>query len=288
MTAFFKLARPRQYVKNLFIFLPVYFGLQITDLGRLLDVSTAFIAFSLVASSVYILNDLMDIEEDRKHPVKRERPLASGAVSRKNALIFLALLLGSGLGTAALVNFTVLKLILFYHVMNVLYSLKLKHVPIIDIVTIALGFVLRVLVGIYSSELPMSMWIVVMTFLLALFLALAKRRDDVLIRLNGGPTVRRVIDGYNLKFIDGAMMIMASVVLVAYILYTVSPEIVTKFESEMVYISAVFVVIGILRYMQITFVEENSGSPTDVLLRDRFLQFTILGWIGVFGWILYL
>lgn len=288
MKAFIKLARPRQYVKNLFIFLPVYFGLQITDITRILNVSLSFIAFSLVASSVYILNDLMDMEEDRKHPVKMKRPLANGDVSRVHALILLMVLLSSGLLLSCGVNSTVMQLILLYFGMNILYSVKLKHIPIIDIVTIAVGFVLRVLVGIYSTDLSMSMWIVVMTFLLALFLALAKRRDDVLIYNNGGGKVRRVIHGYNLKFIDGAMMIMASVVLVAYILYTVSPEIITKFNSEMVYLSALFVVIGILRYMQITFVEENSGSPTDVLLKDRFLQLTILGWIGVFGWILYL
>ena len=126
-----------------------------------------------------------------------------------------------------------------------------------------------------------------MTFLLALFMALAKRRDDVLIFMNTGTKMRKVIDGYNLKFVDSAMMIMASVVIVAYTLYTTSPEVIARVGSEYLYITTLFVILGIMRYMQITFVFEDSSSPTNIILRDRFIQMTLIAWILSFVWILY-
>jgi hypothetical protein len=165
--------------------------------------------------------------------------------------------------------------------------MRLKHVAIIDIAIIAIGFVLRLFVGAAVTSIPLSVWIVVMTFLLALFLALAKRRDDVLIFEKSGKLMRNSINGYNLKFIDTAMSIMASVVILAYILYTITPVVTKKIQSDNLYLTAFFVLIGILRFMQITFVEEKSGSPTKVLLQDRFLQTIILGWILVFALIIY-
>jgi 4-hydroxybenzoate polyprenyltransferase len=166
--------------------------------------------------------------------------------------------------------------------MNLLYSFGLKHIPILDINIIAIGFVLRLLMGSAAGgdALPLSMWIVLITFLLALFLALAKRRDDVLLA-EEGKKVRKSIDGYNLEFINGAMMIMASVTIVFYISYTIT-EGVTRFQTDKLYFTVFFVILGIMRYMQITFVEKKSGSPTKILLRDIFLQITILGWLVSF------
>jgi hypothetical protein len=131
------------------------------------------------------------------------------------------------------------------------------------------------------------MWIVVMTFLLALFMALAKRRDDVLIFLDTGKKMRKAIDGYNLQFLDTAMAIMASIVIVAYTMYTTSPEVIARVQSKYLYLTSLFVILGILRYLQIAFVFQDSGSPTKIVLKDRFMQLTILGWITSFGWILY-
>ena len=282
------LARPHQYVKNTFIFLPIFFGLQITNTQFLLNAFIAFIAFSLTASSLYILNDYHDREEDRKHPVKKLRPLASGAVTTQAALVFMVILFVSGMTLMAALSLQAVIILAFYLVMIVAYSYYFKHIAIIDVSIIAIGFVLRLYIGSAVTGIELSMWIVVMTFLLALFLALAKRRDDVLIFLETGEKMRKNVDGYNLRFLDGVMTIMAAVVIVAYILYTTSVEVTQRVGNEYLYITAFFVILGIMRYLQIAFVEEDSRSPTKVILRDRFTQLAILGWIASFSWILYL
>ncbi len=283
-----KLLRPHQYVKNLFIFLPVFFAGLIQNAELLLNALGAFVAFSAAASAIYILNDYQDIEEDRLHPRKKYRPLASGAISKTKAKVIFVLLLAFCLGVMATISMNAFYVLCGYVGLNIAYSLKLKHVAIMDISIIATGFVLRLFVGAHATGVPLSMWIVMMTFLLALFLALAKRRDDVLIFMDTGKKMRSVIEGYNLQMIDGAMMIMSSVVIVTYILYTTSKEVVERLNSQYLYITSLFVILGIMRYLQIAFVEKNSGSPTKVLLKDRFVQLVVIGWMFSFVWILYL
>lgn len=282
------LARPHQYVKNTFIFLPIFFGLQIANVHFLLNAFIAFIAFSLTASSLYILNDYLDREEDRKHPKKKSRPIASGNVSANAAMIFMLVLFVGGLSLMAVLSLYAVAILAFYVIMITAYSFYFKHIAIIDVSIIAIGFVLRLFIGSAVTGIELSVWIVVMTFLLALFLALAKRRDDVIIFLETGEKMRKNVDGYNLRFLDGVMTIMAAVVIVAYILYTTSTEVALRFGSNYLYLTAFFVVIGIMRYMQIAFVEKDSGSPTRILLKDRFTQVAVLGWIATFSWILYL
>lgn len=283
----FKLMRPHQYIKNIFIFLPLFFALKITEFDLFLDAFLAFIAFSLSASAIYILNDYKDIEEDKEHPTKRFRPLASDAITKPQALIIMVVLL---LTSFSLIGFLSLKATIFlllYVIINIAYSLYLKHISIVDITTIAIGFVLRIFVGSAATDISLSMWIVLMTFLLALFMALAKRRDDVLIYKSTGKKMRRAIDGYNLQFLDTAMAIMASIIIVAYLMYTTSIEVVQRVGSEYLYLTSFFVIIGIMRYLKISFVLENSGSPTKIVLKDRFTQLILLAWILSFAWILY-
>ena len=167
---------------------------------------------------------------------------------------------------------------------NLFYSFRLKHIPILDITLLSIGFVLRLYIGSAAAgpgEVPLSMWIVLITFLFALFLALAKRRDDVLLSAEG-KKVRKAIDGYNLEFINGAMMVMASVVIVSYISYCISEEVIHRLKTDKLFFTVIFVVLGILRYMQITFVEQKSGNPTKVLMKDLFLQLVIVGWLASF------
>ncbi|MCD6582406.1 MAG: UbiA prenyltransferase family protein [Desulfuromusa sp.] len=247
----------------------------------------AFIAFSLVASGIYILNDYCDIEDDRQHPEKKDRPLASGVFSKSRAAIIMSVLLAMGFVLMASLSGEGVGILTAYVVMNIAYSFYFKHIAILDVVIIAVGFVLRLFVGSAVTGIPLSMWIVIMTFLLALFMALAKRRDDVLIYLDTGRKMRNVVDGYNLQFLDTAMGIMASVVIVAYVIYTTSTEVVARVHSEYLYLTALFVIIGIMRYLQIAFVVKDSGSPTRIVLKDRFMQLTILGWGLTFVWILY-
>ena len=279
--------RPHQYIKNLFIFLPLFFALKITDTALLTNAVIAFIAFSLTASAIYTLNDYHDIEEDRQHPKKKSRPLASGAISKSQAIIIMAVLGTAGFVLMATLSLKAVGILAAYVIMNIAYSFYLKHVAILDVTIIAIGFVLRLFIGSAVTGIPLSMWIVIMTFLLALFMALAKRRDDVLIYLDTGKKMRKVINGYNLQFLDTAMAIMASVVIVAYTIYTTSAEVVERVHSEYLYLTALFVILGIMLYLQVAFVLKDSGSPTKIVLKDRFMQLTLLGWGLTFAWILY-
>lgn len=288
VSAIVQLMRPHQYIKNLFIFLPIFFALKISDTGLLANAFIGFIAFSFAASAIYTLNDYHDIEEDRQHPKKRNRPLASGKISKSQAIVVMAVLAAVSFGLMGSLSVNALAIMTFYVVMNIAYSFYLKHVAIVDVTVIAIGFVLRLFIGSSVTDISLSKWIVIMTFLLALFMALAKRRDDVLIYLDTGKKMRKVIDGYNLQFLDTAMAIMASVVIVAYTIYTTSSEVVAKFNSEYLYLTAFFVILGILRYLKIAFVLKDSGSPTKIVLKDRFMQLVLLGWISTFGWIIYL
>jgi len=274
------LLRPHQYIKNLFIFAPMLFAFSFTQINFLYAL-IAFALFSLAASAIYILNDYMDVEEDRKHPNKKNRPLASEAISMQSANFLFLLLGATALIGAYLFSKELAGVLFVYIALNILYSIKLKHIAIVDIFIISTGFVLRLFAGAVATQTPLSMWIILITFLLAIFLALAKRRDDVLLSLQGRET-RKNIDGYNLEFVNAAMVLMSGVVIVSYLQYTVSPEVIGRIGSEYLYLSTFFVLLGILRYMQITFVEQTSGSPTKIVLKDRFLQITILLWIASF------
>lgn len=282
-----KLMRPHQYIKNIFIFIPLFFALKITNTGLLLDSFIAFAAFSMAASSVYILNDYFDIEDDKNHPKKRFRPLASGGVSKKEGIIMMILLFVGSMALISCFSFSAAAILLFYVMMNIAYSLYLKHIAILDVTIIAIGFVLRLFMGSVVTGIVLSHWIVIMTFLLALFMALAKRRDDVLIYKNTGKKMRRVVDGYSLQFLDIAMAIMASVVIVSYVMYTSSVDVMERLNSQHLYLTALFVIMGVMRYLQIAFVFLDSGSPTQIVLKDRFIQMTLVSWLVSFVWILY-
>ncbi len=279
--------RPHQYIKNLFIFLPLFFAIKITNTELLTNAFIAFIAFSLTASAVYILNDYQDIKEDKQHPKKKDRPLASGAISKPQAIGIMAVLFMPGFALMASFSLKATAILAIYVIMNIAYSLHLKHVAILDVTIIAIGFVLRLFIGSIVTDIHLSMWIVIMTFLLALFMALAKRRDDVLIYLDTGKKMRKVINGYNLRFLDTAMAIMAAVIIVAYIQYTTSTEVIERVHNEYLYLTALFVILGIMRYLKITFVLKDSGSPTSIVLKDRFMQLVLVSWILSFAWILY-
>ncbi|MBF0557615.1 MAG: UbiA prenyltransferase family protein [Nitrospirae bacterium] len=287
MTNYIKLLRPHQYLKNLFIFMPLFFGLKITDMHLFFNTLISFVSFSLVASSIYIFNDYHDIADDRNHPAKKNRPLASGKVSKKSAVVLMAVFWAAGFGISFIPGSGVSLLILLYVAMNIAYTLKLKHIAIIDIFIIATGFIIRLFVGSQSGSVSLSMWIIVITFLLALFLALAKRRDDLILYLESGHKARKVIEGYNVEFLNSAMVVMASVVIVSYIMYTISADVVAKMHSNRLYFTVVFVIMGLMRYMQQTLVLKNSSSPTEVLMKDRFLQLVIAGWLLTFMLLIY-
>ncbi len=275
---YIRLIRPAQYFKNLFIFAPLFFGQKIGDLELLSAACLSFISFSLTASAVYVFNDYCDVDEDKRHPVKKMRPLASGSISKTGALAVIPILLVTGLSISFFISRAMFTIFIVYLALNIAYTLKLKHIAIIDVFIIATGFVIRLFVGSAATNIELSMWIIIMTFLLALFLALAKRRDDLVVSIADGEKARTVVDGYNLDILNLSMSIMASVTIVSYIMYTVLPHDKYTHDSKL-YFSVVFVMFGIMRYLQITLVEKKSGSPTEVLLKDRFIQLAIIGWV---------
>lgn len=274
---YIKLLRPASYIKNLFIFAPLVFSFNLSA-SLYINAAVIFIMFSLIASSIYIFNDLQDVNEDKAHPTKCKRPLASGAIKTRSAKFLFVLLSTIVLLSSYFFNFELFKILCVYFFMNIAYSIKLKHIPIIDISIIATGFVLRIFAGNTILDSPLSMWIIIMTFVLALFLGIAKRRDDVLLSLEGKKT-RKNIDGYNLEFVNVLMGLMSGVIIVAYISYTVSPDITSKFKTDYLYLTSFFVILGIMRYMQITFVLQDSGNPVKIVLKDRFLQISIILWL---------
>ena len=282
-----KLLRPKQWSKNVFVFLPLFFDKKFTDCHLLALTCLCFVIFSLAASAVYCLNDILDRKADALHPEKCKRPIASGAVSVNAGWTAMAVcaLLAVGLTLWLLPNLT--WLLLSYIVLNIAYSLWLKHVSLIDMLLVASFYVMRVLAGAITGNIVPSQWIVVMTFLLALFLVLGKRRDDVMLQTETGATVRRGVANYNLPFINMALSIVATITMVSYMMYTMSDDVAARFGNPYVYCTAIFVLAGILRYLQITVVENRSGSPTKVLFRDRFIQLCLLGWFITFLIIIY-
>lgn len=285
-----RIARPYQWIKNLFIFVPLFFAFNIYGMWEI-DYRVAisvFLGFSLVCSSVYCLNDIVDRHYDRAHPTKQHRPIASGRVS-VGAGVVLMLILALG-GGALLISPSPSEIFLpisLYVVINILYSFWLKNIAIVDVFVIALGFILRLWIGAICFYIPLSHWIVIVTFLLALFLALAKRRDDCILLEKSGQKMRQNIESYNRTFLDVAMSVSASLVMVAYIFYSIDEIVEQRFGTDKLYFTSLFVLLGIFRYLQITFVQERSSNPSKILLTDRFLQITILLWLVCFVGLVY-
>lgn len=265
----------------------MFFGGSLFDGDAVKGSLLAFAAFSLVASAVYCLNDIIDVEADRQHPVKRLRPIASGKVSIGEACMMMVVLVVFSLGVAAFANVRLVAVIAAYLLMEIAYCLKLKQYAIIDVCILALGFVLRLMAGGFATGIALSHWLVMMTFLLTLFLALAKRRDDVLMMNVTGKAPRKNTIRYNITFLNQAITINVAVAIVCYIMYTVSPDVVERFHTRYLYLTSIFCILGLLRYMQIAFVDEKSGDPTKVMAHDRFLQLIVLAWAAAFAVIIY-
>ena len=284
------LIRPQQWLKNGFVLIPMFFGGRLLNADDVIASVVTFFAFSFAASAIYCFNDIVDVDADRRHPVKCHRPIASGAVSVPTAYALMAVL---ALLSALLLFFLPQRagetagIVAFYFLLNMAYCIWLKRHAIIDVCTVAFGFVLRILAGGMACDVAVSNWLVLMTFLLALFLSFAKRRDDVLRMNETGEPPRRNTIRYNITFVNQAITITGTVTLVCYIMYTVSPEVVSRFHAPYLYLTSIFVLVGLLRYMQLTVVDEVSGDPTKILLRDRFTQAIVVAWIMVFLLIIY-
>lgn len=286
MNPYLKLIRVEQYIKNAFVLAPLFFSGDFLNGPAVQNTLICLVCFCLASSCVYIINDFFDIEQDRAHPIKSKRPLAAGTISKKNALGLFITLLSASLLISFFLNAAVFYTIVSYILLNVLYSSSLKHIALLDINIIATGFVLRIVAGGFSAQVEPSIWILIETYLLALFLALAKRRTDFVLHTKGHE-VRKNIDGYNLPFIDTTLGILAATLIICYIFYCISPEVQNHYHSNWVYLSIIFVFNGLIRYLKLAIVDQTTYSPTQIVLKDRFIQITIIGWIILLGSLLY-
>ena len=284
-----RLLRPLQWFKNVFVLAPLFFSNNLLNVELLIPTLYAFAAFCLVSSSIYCFNDIYDVEADRQHPRKCKRPIASGAVSVKTGYVAMVccLLLAVTIGVLGRIGMVCLIGLIGYWLMNVAYCMKLKQYAIIDVFLISMGFVLRVLIGGVAAHIFVSEWLVLMTFLLALFLAFAKRKDDYRIFEQTGVMPRKSIVGYNAQFIDLSVTIVATITIVCYIMYTMSDSVIARMGSSYLYLTSIWVIAGLLRHLQNMLVFQRSGSPTKALVKDHFIQLCIAGWIASFVVIIY-
>ncbi len=285
----FNLLRIEHWIKNLFLFIPIFFAGEFLNADKLGQVAIAFFGFCCTASAIYILNDLMDVKSDRLHPEKSKRPIPLGLVSVSTAwVIFTILILVGVLVSFQFTRQSFIILLGSYFFLNVGYSLGLKRVPILEILIVSSGFVLRAVGGGLVADVDVSQWMLMMIFLLALFLALAKRRDDLLLFGKSSKSVRVASEHYNLEYINSLLIMVSGIIIVAYLMYVISPEVINRFHSKYLYITSIFVIAGMMRYLQITLVENKSGSPTKILYRDNFIRIVVMLWVITFYFIIYL
>jgi 4-hydroxybenzoate polyprenyltransferase len=274
--AVIRLVRPRQWTKNLAVFAALIFAGELFDAPLAFKVTLAFIALNLVSGGLYAVNDAVDAERDRQHPIKKDRPVASGAVSRTQAFGVGGVMLAAGLGLSAVLEWQFLAAVLGYVAMQAAYGAVLKHVAIVDMLVIAFGFVLRAVAGALVIHVPVSPWLVLCTGLLALFLATAKRRHELLLLREHSADHRPVLREYTAELLDSFMVTLSAATITSYALYTF-------FEARAPYYSMMltipFVIYGVLRYQALVLMGGRGGRPEEVLLSDRPILVAVVLWV---------
>jgi 4-hydroxybenzoate polyprenyltransferase len=283
--AFVRACRPSQWTKNLVVFAGVIFSKKVGDTGVLMTAVLAFFLFSFLSSSVYILNDIVDREEDRRHPIKRRRPIASGALPVPAAAAGAAFLAIASLAMGFRLTVPFGLTLATYLVLNVLYSLRLKEVVALDVLLISSGFVLRAIGGVEAlsgraDEVLLSPWLLVCTLFLSLLLGLCKRRCELALLGDGAAQHRPVLAAYSLPLVDNLIVVVAACTILAYSIYTIWPDTVRKFGTEMLVYTIPFVVYGIFRYLYLVFQRNTGGNPSEVLYTDRPILLTLVLWIA--------
>jgi 4-hydroxybenzoate polyprenyltransferase len=275
-----KLIRPKQWIKNFFVFAPLLFSRHIFDLPYLLPSLAAFFIFSLASSAVYIINDIMDVESDRAHPKKKYRPIASGEISVKQALIFLVLLVIIIIAGLLFLKPIFGVVIVLYFITNLLYSLKVKSIVLLDVFFISFGFMLRVLGGAAAISVPISSWMILTTIFISLFLAISKRRGELsqVINQDNIEKQRKVLKEYSVEFADQLNTIAAAGTIISYALYTVSDKTVNTFGTDKLIYTTPFVIYGIFRYMYLMHQKNLGESPTGIVTKDLPIILGVLGW----------
>ena len=279
--------RPGQWTKNLLVFAGVLFGRRLLEPAAVGRAVAAFAIFCALSGVVYLINDVADRESDRQHPLKERRPIASGALAIPAALVTALILCAVGLGGAAALGWKFFAVAAAYVVLLTLYSALLKHIVIVDVLTIAAGFVLRAVAGAVAVSVEISHWLLVCTVLLALFIALAKRRHELILLANGATGHRPILGEYSPYLLDQMISVVTASTLVSYVFYTISPETQDKFGTPWLGFTIPFPLYGIFRYLYLMHQREGGGSPAELLLTDRPLLVCVALWAVAIALIIY-
>lgn len=279
--------RPDQWTKNLLVFAGLLFAKRLFDPAAVADATAAFAIFCTLSGAVYLVNDIADREIDRRHPLKARRPIASGALPVTVAASSAAVLMGGGLAGAFVINNKFGWVAAGYIALQVFYSTTFKHIVILDVLTIAIGFVLRAVGGAFAIDVEISQWLLVCTILLALFIALAKRRHELVLLADGATGHRPILGEYSAYLLDQMIAVVTASTLVAYIFYTISPETQEKFGTALLELTIPFPLYGIFRYLYLVHRREGGGSPAELLLTDRPLLTCVALWAASVAFIIY-
>lgn len=278
--------RPLQWTKNLFIFAALLFSQNLGSLSMDVEVGFGFLIFCLLSGALYILNDLEDRKEDRAHPLKRQRPLASGKLRPSTAWVAFILLSLAGLAAAFILDLDFFAAAAAYVLLQISYSLKLKHIVLLDVFAIALGFVLRVVAGAAIIDVPISSWLLICTVLLSLFLAAGKRRYELRF-LENARGHRPVLSNYSIPLLDQMVSVITASMVIAYGLYTISGETIARFGDRNLLFSSPFVLYGVFRYLYLIHQKGEGGTPEELIFRDKSLLAAIVLWIASVVFIIY-
>ena len=279
---YIRLMRPKQWIKNFFVFAAVVFSKNIFNIDCLFKAGLAFVCFCLISSCAYVLNDLVDVEKDRHHPRKQYRPIASGVVKQMEAIVILMILLGLATVLSFNVSWYFGIAVLAYFINNLLYSFALKHIVILDVMSIAIGFLLRVIGGALAIDVDISEWILLCTLLISLFLGLSKRRNELITLESSAGKHRKILEEYSSEFINNMLSIVTACTVMSYSLYTFS-----AYTNNYMMFTIPFVLYGIFRYQYIVYKKNEGGSPEEVILSDKPFLINIILWIIVSIVILY-
>ncbi len=275
---FIKLIRPKHWIKNLFVLIPLLVSGNLLDQTLLLPSFYGFLAFCLASSTIYVFNDIIDIENDRNHPIKKGRPLPSGIVTTNQAIFLIILLLAITIFITSRLNMSSIVMLIAYSFLNILYTLKIKKYAILDIISISLGFVFRVQMGVFITELDTSAWLLVLTFSLSMLLALGKRKAELHLEIQNNS--RKSLDGYNKEFITSMELIFITNTLVYYVLYTFFSE---SFPGDLSLFafSSIFVLMGLSRYLYLSINEkfDTFYDPVEILFKDKFIMVSVILWV---------
>jgi 4-hydroxybenzoate polyprenyltransferase len=284
-----KLARPGHWLKNSVVLAAIVFAGELRNTQKLERAVLATLLFCLLSSAVYVFNDLLDREKDRQHPLKRDRPLASGRLGATPAVTLGLVLLAVGLTGAWFINRPFFFAALGFVALNFLYTLLLKNIVIVDAMSVSLGFVLRAYAGALAIDVPASKWLLLNTFLLALFLSFGKRRHELVLLESGATAHRQILSRYSPYLLDQCIGVTTASVVVMYMLYSFSTEVMDKLGTHNLFLTVPFVIYGVFRYLYLIHKEEKGGSPVRVLITDRPILITVALWLltvlGVLYWV---